>query len=321
MNAAIGIVRDKASAALQTWDRFWYTPAAPHTLAMIRILGGAMLLYTHLVWSLRLEAFLGPNSWIPSDVSRKIATGSYAWSYLWYIESPALLWTVHLLALVVFFMLVVGYYSRIVSIVACLITIAYCHRLQGALFGLDQVNAMLAIYLAVGDCGGAWSVDRWLAARAGKSEITPRVSTNVAIRLLQLHMCVIYLFGGLAKAKGDLWWDGSALWFSAANYEYQSLSLLWTSHFPLMIALLSHLTVFWETFYCALIWPKATRPFMLAIAVMIHGGIALFLGMITFGLAMLIGNLAFVSPESVQAIVARLSPKAKIASASPTPSS
>jgi hypothetical protein len=35
-------------------------------------------------------------------------------------------------------------------------------------------------------------------------------------------------------------------------------------------------------------------------AIFVHGGIALFLGMPTFGLVMLIGNLAFVSPKTVR---------------------
>ena len=35
-------------------------------------------------------------------------------------------------------------------------------------------------------------------------------------------------------------------------------------------------------------------------AVLVHGGIALALGMATFGLVMLIGNLAFISPSAIQ---------------------
>ena len=37
-------------------------------------------------------------------------------------------------------------------------------------------------------------------------------------------------------------------------------------------------------------------------AIFVHGGIALFLGMPTFGLVMLIGNLAFVSPKTVRRV-------------------
>ena len=40
----------------------------PHTLALIRITGGAMLFYTHLVWSIGLVDFLGPHGWLRASV-------------------------------------------------------------------------------------------------------------------------------------------------------------------------------------------------------------------------------------------------------------
>lgn len=290
------------------WNRFWFTAAPPHTLALIRILAGAMLLYTHLIWGFNLGGFLGRNSWVNSRtallLNQDVQHTTYAWSYLWYFDSPLLLWALHLGALAVFFLLTIGLWSRIMSVLACIITLAYCHRLNGALFGLDQVNAMLATYLMLGPCGAVYSVDRWLALRRGEpEEILPSVGGNIAIRLMQLHLCIIYLFGGIGKMRGELWWDGSAVWFALANLEYQSLDLTWLVHWPWLIALLTHITVFWETFYCFLVWPKATRPICLAIAVGVHGGIALFLGMKTFGLAMLIANIAFISPELVHSLV------------------
>lgn len=116
-------------------------------------------------------------------------------------------------------------------------------------------------------------------------------------------MCIVYLFGGISKMKGFMWWDGSAAWYAVANLEYQSLDMTWLVYYPAFVSLLSHTTVFWETFYCFLVWPKFTRPVMLFLAVCVHGGIALFLGMSTFGLAMLIGNMAFVSPELIRSLV------------------
>ena len=131
------------------------------------------------------------------------------------------------------------------------------------------------------------------------------VTANIAIRLIQVHMCVIYLFGGISKLSGNTWWNGTAAWYAIANYEYQSLDMLWLAYYPFVIALASHVTVFWETFYCVLIWPRLTRPIFLALAVAVHGGIALCLGMITFGLAMLIANLAFLPPEATQWMLSR----------------
>jgi hypothetical protein len=291
------------------WNRFWFEPSDPHTLALIRILGGGMIFYTHLVWSIDLLAFLGPESWIPSEVSMRLQEGQgamFTWSHLWYIESPALLWTQHIVALIVFAMLTLGLFSRVTSVLACLLTISYCHRLEGALFGLDQVNAMLAIYLMIGPCGAVYSLDRWLAKRrAGQGGDPPpaTVSCNVTIRLIQVHMCIIYLFGGISKMRGDMWWDGTAVWYAISNLEYQSWDMTWMVRYPWLIATLSHITVFWEAYYCVLVWPRRTRPLALFVAVCVHGGIAMFLGMITFGLAMIFGNLAFVSPQAVDRVV------------------
>ena len=305
MNAVMRQVSDWIESIWKEWNQFWFTPTSPYTLAMIRVFAGTMLLYTHLVWSLDLMAFLGPNSWTSEEVIRAMHSGSHTWSYLWYIQSPGLLWLLHGLALVVFTALTLGFFTRVSAVLAAIITLSYCHRLTGSLFGLDQVNAMLALYLAVGPCGDALSIDRWLSARKlGRSlPVTPSIGANVAVRLIQIHMCVIYLFGGIGKMRGELWWDGSATWFAIANYEYQSLDVTRLVNYPFLLALATHITVFWETFYPFLVWNRITRPIALALAVIVHGGIALFLGMPTFGLAMLIGNAAFIAPETVEATV------------------
>lgn len=294
------------TGAIAGWNRFWFNAVDPATLGLIRICAGAMLFYTHLVWTLGINDFLAPGGWLDPQAVRHYQREGYAWSYWWLIESPALVWIVHLAALVVFAMLALGLYSRVVSVLAFLITVSYAHRLTGALFGLDQINAFLAMYLMVGPSGAAYSLDRWLASRKAESKLPaarPSVSANIALRLLQLHMCVIYFFAGLSKLQGPSWWEGSALWGAVANLEYQSLDMTWLAEWPLTIALMTHVTIFWEISYSALVWPRLTRPIVLALAVPLHLGIAFGLGMMTFGLAMLIGNMAFVSPEVVRTLL------------------
>jgi hypothetical protein len=126
----------------------------------------------------------------------------------------------------------------------------------------------------------------------------------MAIRLIQLHMCVIYAFAGTSKLMGPSWWDGSAMWQAVANLEYQSVDLTWLAHWPRVLALMTHVTILWEVYYVALIWPRRTRYFMLAMAVPLHLGIGVFLGMMTFGSVMLIANLAFVEPQHIRAALA-----------------
>ena len=288
------------------WNRFWFTPSDPATLGLIRILAGAMLFYTHLVWGLALTDFFGQQGWLSRDAVLA-AKAPYSWSYLWWCESPAALWTVHIAALVVLALFTVGLYSRVMSVLAFIITASYIGRAQGALFGLDQINLMLSMYLMVGPSGAAYSLDRWRRLRAGSIERTvrPSIAVNIAIRLLQLHLCIIYLYASTGKLMGPAWWNGTAMWQAVACLEYQSLDMTWMAHWPLVLNMLTHLTIFWELSYCALIWPKATRPVMLTLAVPLHLGIAFCLGMITFGLVMLIANVAFVPPHFVRKLLDR----------------
>ena len=303
---------------IAAWNRFWFTAQDPIVLSAIRVCAGLMLLYTHFVWTLDLEAFFGANGWIASGVvgadqarwAERTSFPTMYWSHLWYCESPTVLWSVHLAALGVFFCLTIGLFSRVMSVLAYVLAVSYVHRVLPAFFGLDKINCMLAMYLIIGPCGAYFSVDRWLAKRKAGGTLAPpnpSVSANIAVRLIQLHMCVIYLFSGLDKLQGLSWWDGTAIWQSLANYEYQSMDMTWMAGWPKLTSLITHATVFWEVFYCVLVWNRLARPAVLAIAVMVHGGIAMSMGMMTFGTVMLIGNMAFLSPALYHAITQKRS--------------
>lgn len=282
------------------WDRFWFSPSDPATLGLIRILAGAMLLYTHFVWMLDLEGFFGANGLLSKEFVYRYHDSAFAWSHLYWLQSPVLLWVTHLCSLVIFASLMLGFRSRSSAILAALLTISYAHRASGALFGLDQINGFLATYLAVGPCGDAFSIDAWLARKRGRPDRKPSVPCNIAVRLMQIHLCIVYLFAGCGKLYGQSWWEGTALWGALANYEYQTVDMTWMASRMWMIECITHVTLMWEIAYVALIWPRLSRPVMLFLAVPLHLGIAVCMGMVTFGLMMLVANLSFVSPTLVR---------------------
>jgi len=338
-------LRQPIERGWQAWDRFWFTPADPATLGLVRILAGAMLLYTHLVWTIDLEAFFGPQGWIstaaletfserpPTGASirdsgpsaRSIANNdevelvqpatsepnaSWRWwpgtqicapSHFTYCTSSQSIWTMHLIALSFFVALTIGYQTRIASLGAWLFTLSYIHRNPASTFGLDQINAMLALYLMLGPSGAAFSMDAWLARRRAQDPAQPLIGANVAVRLIQCHMCVIYLFSGLAKVVGSSWWDGEALWLALSNQEYQTLDLSFLASWPMAINFLTQATVLWEVFFIVLIWSPRWRPLILAMSLFVHLGIGVALGMMTFGLVMVIGCASFLEPADVRA--------------------
>jgi uncharacterized membrane protein YphA (DoxX/SURF4 family) len=273
-----------------------------------------MLVYSHLVLARDLSSFLGDHAWVNNETARQLHDGAFGFSdfgrsYLWYLSNPLLLWLHHGLTLLVTASLAVGFMTRFTAPAAWFLQLMYVHRMTGTLFGLDQIITYLAMYLMLSPCGSCYSVDAWLREKLAEQrsrsrrlrwllpEATPSVAANIATRLFQLHLCVIYLFGGLSKARGQMWWDGTAFWYAVGNYEYQSIDMTWLVKYPRLFTAMTHATLFWEVFYCALIWPRLTRPITLATAVIVHGGIALFLGMITFGSMMIAANMIFVEPE------------------------
>ncbi len=303
MKLLAAYLRELVTSATGGWNRFWFTPQDPATLSLIRVLAGLMLLYTHLVWTIDFAGFFGEHGRISTEFAQSfhdpLGMGHFAWSLWFWIKSASLQPWFHLGGLAIFLLLTVGFQSRIMAVLAFLLTISYVHRAPGVLFGLDQINTMLAMYLMVGPCGARYSVDAWRAAGQGRA-VTPSVTANLAIRLLQLHLCVVYLFAALGKLQGVTWWEGTAMWLALANYEYQSLDMTWIWPYRKCINALSQFTVLWELTYPALIWPRLTRPLVLALAVPLHLGIACCMGMMTFGLVMLIANLAFVPPQLVR---------------------
>lgn len=287
------------------WNRFWFTPADPATLGLVRLLTGTMLVYTHWVWGLDFEAFFGPASWTSADVVRQFQHNSFAWSFWWSV-SPEFALTVHYVCLAVLAMFAVGFLTRVTSIAALIIVISYVHRVPTALFGLDQINGMLTLYCAIGPSGLAWSIDSWLRRRRNpQSVVIPSIGANIAIRLIQLHMCVIYLFAGLSKLQGQTWWNGLAMWYSFANREYQTMDVTWLAEYPFVINAMTHTTILFEIGFCALIWNRLARPLVLLVAVLLHVGIGLCLGMWTFGLIMLVGCAAFLPPHTVRTLLRR----------------
>jgi|TARA_B110000495_G_scaffold200190_1_gene214939 hypothetical protein len=315
-------VKNWCTGYVEAWDRFWFTPRLPHTLSVLRIITGVMLLYSHVVLATDLTSFLGETAWVNNETSRQLHDGAFGFSdfgrtYLWYISSPTLIWVHHIFTISVTACFAMGFLTRITSPLAWFLQLMYLHRLTGVLFGFDQIVTYMTMYLMLAPSGSCYSVDslirdRFESPSRGRfwkwlwPESTPTISSNIATRLLQLHLCVIYLFGGISKARGQTWWDGTAVWYSVSNYEYQSMNMTWLYRYPRFFSAMTHATLFWEVFYCALVWPRLTRPFVLVFAVMVHAGIALFLGMITFGTMMIAANMIFISPEWVQGSLGKM---------------
>jgi hypothetical protein len=447
---------------LRAWDRFWFTPADPTTLGLIRVCCGLITLYTILVYSFDLQDFMGRHAWydlhsrlsnvrnraiqittlsgqenphrpprnadeeahakeylrqlgflppppypkneeeakyiftyyarfgfdlrtyglpppstdfeknylieytvkfrIPppppypknieharsieeyiethgGDPRRLYARGQPIWSIWFHVTEPTAMVVVHSCIILVTFLFTIGFATRITSWLTWFGALSYIHRSWVVLFGVDTMMTILLLYLAIGPSGAALSVDRLIArwwSRAKPGAIgkwrawwrkdpapetiaparyspapEPSIAANFVIRLLQIHVCIIYLAAGLSKLQGDAWWQGTALWATLANYEFAPMQyplyvgfLRWLGQdqfrFEFFLTCGALFTLIFEIGYAFLVWRPLTRWIFLAMAVTLHGFIGIFMGLKTFSLMMLVMNMAFVRPSEVR---------------------
>ncbi|MCA8998936.1 MAG: hypothetical protein KDA80_18195 [Planctomycetaceae bacterium] len=301
----------------KAWDWFWFHPQRPEAIAFLRILSGAMLVYTTIVWGIKLEAFFGPHGYQDPLLVQSQLIDSTALSFWWWVPTEHLR-LAHNICLAILTLYVLGVFTRITSWLAFLICISYANRAVDANFGLDQINAFLTFYCAIGDSGGTFSVDRlWKRYRTGLRSLKLRgvwkpnpvaasVATRVATRLVQIHMCCVYLWAGFGKLKGTTWWDGRAFWYALSNGEYKTHDLLWVAWHPWISDIVTHVTIIWEVTFIALIWVPALRPWILLMGVLMHLGIGGFMGLWTFGLIMIFAYTMYFPPELYQRIFTKL---------------
>ena len=94
--------------------------------------------------------------------------------------------------------------------------------------------------------------------------------------------------------RRETWWNGEAIWGAVASYEYQTIDMTWMAEHLWLVNAITLVTLVFEVSYAALIWQRLTRPVILLLAIPLHLGIGLCMGMLEFGLIMLVANLAFV---------------------------
>jgi hypothetical protein len=126
----------------------------------------------------------------------------------------------------------------------------------------------------------------------------------------------------LSKLQGRTWWTGEAVWGVLANFDYAPMQqgswytdlyteflVFMSRHETLNYLFITASTMFTLTFeigFAFLVWGRRTRWIIIVMAVMLHGGIGLFMGLKTFSMMMLTLVLSFVPPESIRRLLGAL---------------
>jgi hypothetical protein len=191
--------------------------------------------------------------------------------------------------------LILGLYSRPAAIVAFFLQLAAAKSGGLLSYGADNLITIGLFYLMIAPLPDRWSLD-WALRR--RREVDPE-RLGFHRRILQIHLCFIYFFGGLTKCLGAGWWDGTNLWRALTIPPFDLLPIGVVASWASILPALGIGVCLLETSYAFLIWPSWSRRTILVAVCLMHVGIGLTMGMYLFALIMLVLNLAAFAPAEV----------------------
>jgi hypothetical protein len=170
-------------------------------------------------------------------------------------------------------------------------------------YGVDNFMTIGLFYLMLSPLPDRYSLD-W---RLRKSRSNDSQFLGFWLRVLQLHLCIIYFFSGLTKCLGSGWWDGSNVWRALIRPPFDVIDpeilVTWRYLFPVAGIFICML----EFGYPFFIWNSRTRTIWLIGICAMHVGIGLTMGMYLFAFIMIILNVAAFWPGFVSAEHERMS--------------
>jgi hypothetical protein len=275
------------------------------------------------------------------DAHRLASRGEPVWSLWFYVTDPTAMKYLQGLILIVALLFTLGFCTKITAPLTWFFNLNYFFRSPYSLFGADSIINIMLLYLMIGPSGAALSIDRLIARWWSRNKIvvvncwrslwrkpalsadqlrpstyqetpTPGVAANVVLRLLQVHLCIIYLVSGLTKLGATPWWSGTGIWPILAQPELapmrfdiynDMLRSLARNEFLFYLFLFvgTYFTLALEIGYPFMIWTRARRLFLVGV-VLLHVLIG-FMGLPTFCLIMLTMNIAFVTDAEVSWIM------------------
>jgi hypothetical protein len=283
------------------WNRFWFRPVSPAPLGLVRLVTGFLALWWYLSFYPDLEFWYGPQGIIDSQTLDQWRGPNPVFSIFDWPQTSASLWFAYWLGLAVLLLFAAGLFSRITSVAALVVVVSLVLRGPMLARPMEDVLAMVMLYICFGPSGGAFSLDRLRQGRTTNGPVSvdpaPSLGANIALRLIQVHLALIHFAMAIGQLRDDSWWMGRAVWGFIGKPESGYIDVTWMSDYMYLLNFWTHGIVVFEFAFALLIWNRLARPILFVAAVVVWGSVGLVSGMLDFALVMLAATLAFVPPE------------------------
>jgi len=283
---------------IRGWDQFWFAERSLFPLALFRIILCGAMFMTDLSRQFDLGNFYRDTGMVPAGSALELFGEYYRPPFAWFFWGDGGVFWAHSALVIGLLLLTLGLGGRLLNLICWILHIGFLQRNYSVAFGADVIGGVL-LFLMIGtqSCG---TLSLWSVIKRREKIVASDLFTCVFYRMIQIQLCLIYLYTGLEKLKGMTWWDGTALWSVLANTQMVTMDLSWLRHFPILIVLLTFSCVLFEIFFTPLIWNPQTRRSVLIAGVFFHLGIAFLMALMNFSVVMMAAYPLFLAPQEIK---------------------
>ncbi|WP_416444405.1 HTTM domain-containing protein [Leucobacter sp. HNU] len=297
---------NSALLPFRIWSRAhtWMT-AAPHAVAALGLLRSVigicgLAFYLEDYGNRRL--LHGPEGYYGHDLLSGYFERSSGWSV--YLLSDSLIWFEFLfhVGILVTILIALGVGGRGALGLHFVLLWSLFMTNPMLLDGGDNLMMIVVPFLLLTRCFDRFRIHRPIWTPGPAKWNLGTVAHNTGLLLIAGQVCIVYLMAGLYKVQGQLWQDGTAIYYILRTPEF-----FWPGiteiifHFDWLIVLASYATVLTSIAFPVLVLFPAGRPIAVALMAAFHLAIGILMGLTSFALIMIAIDLLFVNQHVVRA--------------------
>jgi hypothetical protein len=105
---------------------------------------------------------------------------------------------------------------------------------------------------------------------------------------IMLQICIVYIFAGLHKLQGEVWTNGTALYYILNSGDFSAYAINeYITRLPIIVYFLTWFTIAFQLSFPFLVWLPKTRKAVLILGIFLHLGIFVMMRIDNFSFIML----------------------------------
>mgnify|MGYP000063319396 FL=1 len=244
--------------------------------SLARIGLGLIILYNYLILYFQRNVILSHNGIVGTQNDNPTLYN--------FITSPILFEIVFHCGILFAVLYTIGFYTKIVGIANFILTFSFIN--QGYLLtdGGDNLLILLLFYLLFTNDSAYFAVKPLKI----KNDVFNLIH-NFAITACIIQICIVYFTSALYQINGEKWFNGTALYYitQVDLYSNPNLDFL-ISQNDIIMTVLTYFSIIIKIAFPFFIFNKRTKIFIACNIVLFHLGISIFMGLVTFGMTMMI---------------------------------